>query len=358
MPIINKDTFEQRKKNLNLTNKAISEMAEVTETTVGKIKKDNQNLQAHTVTKIAKALKLTTEQLTSPPEPTSENGLFKKFGNEYLSGASILYNVSESWIIEHASLFFTILAEQSLEQRRKKAEQCLSDFKALDNSIFSRDVDFWTSATDDYLDAIHRELEAIEEKDLSGPRDETKNQNAHFINFLCETANGVMDIEIYDAQTDDADTDSYTEQGADLEYLSYYLGVSQDALSKLLPIDYDDSDEYPFQAHQIISINELLPEIPKRLRSKNRRDDLIKWVFQWEENKINELLPEHSNKKQNDRRIFAKAIFKKYFTVGSYFWMGFESKPDALADYIIKEHEELVSKGTHEAFNFEEYSNA
>ena len=41
MPIINKDTFEQRKKSLNLTNKAISEMAEVTETTVGKIKKDN-----------------------------------------------------------------------------------------------------------------------------------------------------------------------------------------------------------------------------------------------------------------------------------------------------------------------------
>ena len=350
MPIINKDTFEQRKKSLNLTNKAISEMAEVTETTVGKIKKDNQNPQAHTVTKIAKAIKLTTEQLTSPPEPTSENGLFKKFGNEYLSGASILYNVSESWIVEHASLFFTILAEQSLEQRRKKAEQCLSDFKALDNSIFSRDEDFWTSATDDYLDAIHRELKAIEEKDLSGPRDETKNQNAHFINFLIE--NGVIDMEIYDALTYDEDTASYTEQGADLEDLFYYLPVSNDATDKLLPIDTE------FQAYQIISINELLSEIPKRLRSKNRRDDLVKWVFQWEENKINELLPEHSNKKQNDRRIFAKAIFKKYFTVGSYFWMGFESKPDALADYIIKEHEELVSKGTHEAFDFEENSNA
>jgi len=128
MPIINKDTFEQRKKSLNLTNKAISEMAEVTETTVGKIKKDNQNLQAHTVTKIAKALKLTTEQLTSPPEPTSENGLFKKFGNEYLSGASILYNVPESWIIEHASLFLLYWQSSLLsnaEKRHSNAYQTL-----------------------------------------------------------------------------------------------------------------------------------------------------------------------------------------------------------------------------------------
>ena len=353
MPIINKDTFEQRKKSLNLTNKAISEMAVVTETTVGKIKKDNQNLLAHTVTKIAKALKLTTEQLTSPPEPTFENDLFKKFGNEYLSGASILYNVPESWIIEHASLFFTILAEQSLEQRREKAQQCLSDFKALDNSIFSRDDNFFTSATDDYLEAIHRELKAIEEKDLSGPRDETKNQNAHFINFLIE--NEVIDMEIFDAQTYDKDTASYTEQGADLEDLVYYLPVSLDAVWKLLP-GYPDSDQE--LARNIIQNNDLLPKIPKRFRSKNRVDGLVKWAFQWEENRINELLPEHSNKTLNDRRIFAKAILKKYFSVGSYLFFELRSKPDELAEDIIKRHEKRVLEGTHEAFDFEENSNA
>ena len=355
MPIINKDTFEQRKKSLNLTNKAISEMAVVTETTVGKIKKDNQNLLAHTVTKIAKALKLTTEQLTSPPEPTSENDLFKKFGNEYLSGASILYNVPESWIIEHASLFFTILAEQSLEQRREKAQQCLSDFKALDNSIFSRDDNFFTSATDDYLDAIHRELEAIEEKDLSGPRDETKNQNAHFINFLCEFEGINTEIELYDAEEWNPETKTSNELGAKIEDLSYYLGTPGDALWKLLP-DINDSDQE--MARKIIQDSYILSKIPTRLRSKDRIDDLVKWAFQWEENSINELLPEHSNKKLNDRRIFAKAIFKKYFSVSSYKFSEFASRPDAFADFIITRHEELVLEGRHETFSLEENSNA
>ena len=55
MPIINKDTFEQRKKKKGFTNKYIAEAAGVTETTVGRIKK-GQNLQPHTVTKIANVL--------------------------------------------------------------------------------------------------------------------------------------------------------------------------------------------------------------------------------------------------------------------------------------------------------------
>ncbi|MDC1488583.1 helix-turn-helix domain-containing protein [Amylibacter sp.] len=357
MSIVNKDTFEQRKKSLNLTNKAISEMAGVTETTIGKIKKDNQNLQANTVTKIAKVLKLTTEQLISPPEASSQKRWFERFGDECLSGASIIYDVPESWIIEHAGLFFTLLAEQSLAQRGEKAQQCLSDFKALDNKIFLRDKDFNpTFASDDHLNAIHAELEAIEKKDLSGPIVADRNQNAHFMNFLCELERTTTsDFQMYDAEEWDKETNEYKEEGVVLEDLSYYLGVTSDAKWKLLP-DASDSDQE--KARTIIEDNYILSKIPTRLRSKDRIDDLIKWAFQWEENKINELLPEHSNKKQNDRRVFAKAIFKKYFSVVAYKFSEFASRPDALADYIIKEHEELVSKGTHEAFDFEENSNA
>jgi len=354
MPIINKDTFEQRKKSLNLTNKAISEMAEVTETTVGKIKKDNQNLQAHTVTKIAKVLNLTTEQLISPPEASSQKKWFDRYGECCLSGASILYNVPEKWIIEHAGLFFSILAEQSLAERGKKAQQCLSDLNALDDKLFLRDNYFDPdTARDPYLEAIHEELEAIEKKDLSGPRDESRDQNAHFINFLFENSG----VEIFDAKKWDADTQTNVELGADLEYLDYYLEVPNDAISKLLP-EYSDSDQ--LNARDIIEKNYLLSKIPTRLRSKDRVDDLVKWVFQWKENKINEFLPEHSNKTLNDRRILAKARLREDNSINyiEHYEQMQPTKPDALADYIIKNHEKEVLERKNKSVDLEENSDA
>jgi len=352
MPIINKDTFEQRKKKKGFTNKYIAEAAGVTETTVGRIKK-GQNLQPHTVTKIANVLNLAAEQLLSPPEASSEKRSHQRYGEQCLSSASIVFNVPESWILEHAGMFFTILAEQSLAQRREKAMQCLSDFNALDNSIVSRDEDFPTYATDYYLEAISRELDAIEAKDLTGPRDESKNQNAHFINFFNETAG----FETFDCYQWDADTQTNVEIGANLEDLDYYFGLEHEAMYKLLP-KYSDSDQS--NAREIIEENNLLPKIPTRLRSKDRVDDLIKWVFQWKENRINEFLPEHSNKTLNDRRIWAKEILKKSNSINyiEHSKHMQPTKPDALADYIIKQHEEKVLERKNKTVDLEENSDA
>jgi hypothetical protein len=250
-------------------------------------------------------------------------------------------------------MFFTILAEQSLAQRREKAMQCLSDFNALDNSIFSRDEDFWTSATDDYLEAISRELDAIEAKDLTGPRDESKNQNAHFINFFNEIAG----FETFDCYQWDADTQTDVEIGANLEDLDYYFGLEAEAINKLLP-KYSDSDQSI--ARDIIEKNYLLPKIPTRLRSKDRVDDLVKWIFQWRENRINEFLPEHSNKTLNDRRIYAKEILKKWNSVNAieHNKHMHPTKPDALADYIINQHEKMELESKNKTVDLEENSDA
>ncbi|MDE0784513.1 MAG: hypothetical protein OSB34_15210 [Planktomarina sp.] len=357
MPIINIDTFEQSKKVLNLTNKAIADAARITETTVGRIKY-NKNLQARSVAEIAKTLKLTTEQLTSPPEPTSGKGWFTKFGSDYLSGASIMYNVPENWIVEHAGLFFTLLAEQSLDQRNEKAKQCLADFEALDQTLLLRDRYFNPgSASNDHLDAIHRELQAVQRKDLSAPQDETRHQNAHFINFLCGLERTTTaDFEMYDAEEWDAETQTYIEQGVDIENLSYNLGVSFDAKWKLLP-DAEDPDQDIARA--IIEENYIISKIPNRLRSADRADDLVKWALKWKENAINELLPEHPEKDVNDRRVLAKSLEKTYSqSIWSLLFHAESDRPDDIANYLIQQHEGRVSEGKREEFDLEESSNA
>lgn len=357
MPIINEATFEQRKKALNLTNKAIAEAARVTETTVGKIK-NHKNLQNRSVQEIAKALKLTTEQLTSPPEPIADKGWYSEYGSDYRSAASILYNVPEHWIADHAGLFFILLAEQSLQQRSEKAQQCLTDFKSLNNKLFLRDENFNPDlASDDYLDAIYRELDAIEQKDLSGPRDKTRNQNSHFINFLCELEDTwAAEFEMYDAQDWDTNTQTYVERGAEIENLSYYLGVSFDATWKLLP---DEQDNSQHQARNIIIDNNILHKIPPRLRTPERADDLVKWVFRWYNNTINELLPEHPEKSKNDHRMVAKSILKETYsipTLTSYYLKN--SQPDNIAEYVIENHENRVAEAPTEDENCGENSDA
>ena len=53
-------------------------------------------------------------------------------------------------------------------------------FKSLDNKILMRDKYFdQESASNVYLDVIYREFEAIEQKNLAAPQDESRNQNAH-----------------------------------------------------------------------------------------------------------------------------------------------------------------------------------
>tara|TARA_B100000780_G_C21071345_1_gene431129 strand:+ start:275 stop:1348 length:1074 start_codon:yes stop_codon:yes gene_type:complete len=357
MPIINIDTFEQSKKVLNLTNKAIADAARITETTVGRIKY-NKNLQARSVAEIAKTLKLTTEQLTSPPEPTSGKGWFTKFGSNYLSAASIMYNVPENWIVDHAGLFFTLLAEQSLDRRSEKAKQCLADFEALDKTLLMRDRYFEPdSASGDHLDAIHRELQAIQRKDLSGPRDETRDQNAHFINFLCELEHTTTaDFEMENAEEWDAETQTYIEQGVDIDNLSYDLGVKFDAKWKLLP-DEEDPDQHI--ARNIIEENYILSKIPNKLRSPDRADDLVKWVLKWQENTVDKLLPEHPKKDVNDRRVLAKSIMKKY---NRGFWLmawdAGSEQPDDIANYVIQLHEKGVPDGSRKELDLEESSDA
>ena len=355
MPVINPDTFKHYQQIRGLTNKSIAEAARVTETTVGKIKK-RKKLQARIVKEIANVLKISVEEITSPLEPNLNSTDRMLGADDYLSSASIIYNVSESWIVQHAPLFFTLLAEQSLQQRKDKVKKCLADLKSLDNKILMRDKYFdQESASNVYLDVIYREFEAIEQKNLAAPQDESRNQNAHFINFLCELE-GTADLQLFDAEEYDTDSKNTLELGANVEDLSYFLGVSMDAGWKLLP---DDQDPDQDKARKIIQHNYIVSKIPLRLRTPDRADDLVKWTFQWLDNTCNELLPEHPEKAINDRRSLAKSILKTYTDrISGLKYRGKTDKQIDIADWVIQDHETRVSETTFGNVGSEENSDA
>jgi transcriptional regulator with XRE-family HTH domain len=278
MPLINVETFERRRQKLRLTAKEIAHQARVTETTVGKVKKGSK-LNTRTVEQIAKALSLTFEEITSPPAATStaQNGM-DDLDKEYLAAASILYGVPQSWILKHSVLFFTILAEQFLSQRKEKAEKWLNDFSLLDGLYPSKDE--WTdSRKEEYIEAAQDELNAISNYDLSGPRDTSKNQNARFINFLDENFN--VEGEMLDTHYKDG-----SERKCELLDLCYYLLIQNQAVDKLLPFIGPDQDpdgwihrENARDYFDGYLHNGSLNDIPAKLLDPHRRDDLEQWVL-------------------------------------------------------------------------------
>jgi transcriptional regulator with XRE-family HTH domain len=361
MPIINQDTYEQRKKRLNFTAKAIADEAGVTEATVGNIKK-GKNLRVHSVKKIAGVLKCTIEQLTSPPDETFK---IDREESDYLCAASIMYNVPENWIVRHAALFFTILAQQSLKQRGEKAVKLRNDFEALDDEILSRDeFTTWDGAKYEYLHSIEKELMAIGQGDLSGPKDEEKNQNAHFVNFLIELQD-TAGFEIQDA------SGFYEQDGWELSGLTYHLSVFDDALDKMLPevICYDDTDKVIHRsqhlAKKIIDEYGLIQDVPKSLRNSKRANDLVKWTFEWIVERYNNELLENQEKRPDERRLAAKKRYNDFFTWAAQWAVVdateffFESDhPDKIATYVIPTYEKTPNRDANKDSNFMENSNA
>jgi transcriptional regulator with XRE-family HTH domain len=315
MSIINNDTFEKRRKTLGLTKKEIANQAQIREATVGKIKK-GKNLSESSVSKIAKFLGLTVEQISNPPDVDTERQRGSKiFNNEELTAASILYNVSESWIVDHAPLFFVILAEKMFAERKTNLEQWEKDFKALDNAIPFKDEssEDWKSF---YLEGIEKERQAIEQNDLSGPRDASQNQNAKFINFLKKEAEPIInDFEVFDAFEYDPVSKKEIELGAELSSFNYYtalrLEVSDHLLSGLLASDLC-SDQY-VEVQSFLDRTYILSEIPRRLRTPDRAKELVDWVLQFQQNsheELEKLLPESWDEETNQKRARIKSFLK------------------------------------------------
>jgi transcriptional regulator with XRE-family HTH domain len=311
MPIVNIQTYEKRRKKLRLTAKEIAFRAQVTETTVGKIKK-GKNLQNYPVEKIAGVLSMTVEQITSPPEEDISNEKENKFYNDDdLIAASILYNVPASWILEHAALFFQILAEQMFLQRTIKVKQLEKEFEALDSQMPYKDdlIDGWKEF---YLEGINEELRAISRKDLSGPRDAKRSQNAKFINFLRETGEDLLgDFEIYDAFQWDAKSKLEIEQGAELSNISYRSELRLEASSRLLSTLLEAGCDRASEAEDIIDSQYLLSKIPIRLRTPDRAEELVDWVLQWRDGAYDALLSETQDEEKNQKRALVKAALKK-----------------------------------------------
>ena len=311
MPIINSETFEKRRKKLRLTAKEIAFRAQVTETTVGKIKK-NKNLQNYPVEKIAEVLSMSVEQITNPPdEDLSITKNTKLYNDDDLIAASILYNVSASWILEHSALFFHILAQKMFTERLIKVKKLEKDFESLDNEMPYKDelIDGWKEF---YLEGINEERRAISRNNLSGPRDTEQNQNAKFINFLSEIGEELLDdFEMYDAFAWDSNAKKHIEKGAELSNMIYYTGLREQASFHLLGKLLGPEEGRAREAVRIITTQQLLHEIPIRLRTPDRAEELVDWVIQWRDNAYETLLQDTLDEEINHKRSLMKAALKQ-----------------------------------------------
>ncbi len=170
----------------------------VTGKTVGRWTRGEATPPASTIEKIAKELGVSAKVLTgqAPMEkpkhvnlqPRSKlvENITVRTQNALLVAAK-RYQVSQTQIIELAPLMFTLIAEGSLDFRRREVEKAGSNMDALDESPMG----FPTLCI---LDALCAEQDSIESRDIFGAEIEEWAIGNPFDKYLCCLVKGLRDV--------------------------------------------------------------------------------------------------------------------------------------------------------------------
>ena len=221
---INPDTLKKLRNKAGLSQQALADASGLTKRSIARFESGNKNggePRGYTLNRIAKALGVKLEVLAQEPESEAvreeEEEVRKKYGWGVLNykhrfdGESVIsydliqdrYGVGMYDLIKFAPLLFTILAEQSLANRRRRLEEMKKNYEDFPTYlIFGADYDLGLSI----------EEFSLKKRDLFGQKiadtDDAFSSGAIASYFLEEARNPFNDFLIEQAKSLGPDNDA------------------------------------------------------------------------------------------------------------------------------------------------------
>lgn len=277
---INPRTLQKLRAERSLSQAELAEASGVSKKTISRIELGEiARPNAATKKKLAEAFSVDPADLAKAPDhkDTLERELkdsgYRKL-TVFMSGKTALryimaryrYGISAQTLINHAPLFFTLLAEGSLAWRRRKVEQLQAAVEQL--SDVATDAPHMAYASSGYRagDAAHDELKSIEARDLFGERisevaydfgydpGASNPFSAFLAHLVRETGTDVVD---FDKEIKDDHMPAYELAREELEYLTNGDHWAEFALER---------------GHARLS------DIPEELFEDGRSDERAEWL--------------------------------------------------------------------------------
>ncbi len=279
------ETLRKLRKRNGLSQQALADEARIDKKTVARIEGGKGEPHGTTVKQIAAALRVEPQVLAQEPESEAmEDEVFQKHGFRrakfYLHGETVReydlvedrYGVDMTQIIRAAPMLFTLLAEMSLADRRRRIEEADTAMATFEQVIPEHLPSIvWATYQgfpyeEEEKSIAERDLfgRRIEEEDWSDSYDKYRNP---FSNFLIQQAKGLgPDNDVIDHEAGwSFDPDSFFNAGLFKPFLKSLTGGSSRA-------DYALSCGYV-----------RLGQIPKQLRGEDEEDERVvservKWL--------------------------------------------------------------------------------
>jgi hypothetical protein len=285
---INVETFEAALRARGIKQADLARKARLGAKTVGRIRR-GEDLRRSNVEKIAAALDMPVEALLEPPSADLSERAAKKSGMQrfvidlptetlnQLWFVKANYRVSVRALIEWAPLLFTIVAEKSLAERRKKLDEWFEAAKEAISNAPDRYNDEVGALQSDIEDLYWIERESIDSRDLAGgyTKEHTTEEGGGnpFLSFVEGLAtNGVSAL--------DDDWSELFFYGATIEDISYFIYDHSwsNFSGHTLLVDSLRDDHGGMALSALEDKDVLLRDIPEELLSEERRQERVRWL--------------------------------------------------------------------------------
>jgi hypothetical protein len=286
---INVETFDALMRKSGMTLAELSRKSKVGTKTIGRIRK-SEDLRKSNVEKIVAVFGVDIATLINPPSAALIAGAEKKSGNMQrmvvdLPPAALnriwmtahYYNVSARALLEFAPLFFSIVAETSLNQRRKKMENLWASLEEMMKEAPAQYEDEIDDVKSGMRNLYWAEMDSIKERDLTGGvtvrywaekpggNDDENTQVHSFFNTIEEMASSTdFYVDFKDSNLEDIWYDIYADEPLDAIFPSVSSQSSSERQS-LIELALKNGDI-------------LIRDIPIELMSKNKTEERVRWL--------------------------------------------------------------------------------
>lgn len=292
---INVETFDALMRKSGMTLAELSRKSKVGTKTIGRIRK-SEDLRKSNVEKIAGVFGVDIATLINPPSAALIAGAEKKSGNMQrlvvdLQPAALnriwmtahYYNVSVRALLEFAPLFFSIVAETSLNQRRKKMESLSASLEEMMKEAPTQHKDEIDQVKFYMNDLYWAEIDSIEKRDLTGGA--KGNYSSNFNKFDDESVENHYFFNTIENMAASANlgVDFF---GSFMEDILY--NIDKDGpFDAILPDDYhicqwkDIQPEFGWHSEEGSSLNMgdvIIRDMPVELMAKDRVKERILWI--------------------------------------------------------------------------------
>lgn len=285
---INVETFEALLRKSGMTLAELSRKSKVGTKTIGRIRK-SEELRKSNVEKIAAVFGVEIAVLNNPPSAALIKGAESKSGNMQrmvvdLQPAALnriwmtahYYNVSVRALLEFAPLFFSIVAETSLNQRRKKIESLSASLKEMMKDAPAQHEDEIDDVKFGMKNLYRAEMDSIEQRDLTGGAkgnysstfnkfDDESVENHYFFNTIEDLASPAnLHVDFFESTMEDI--------AYNIEEDGPFEAIMPDEIKPF-------SDERDSELWSALTQGDILVrDIPIELMAKNQAEARVRWL--------------------------------------------------------------------------------